>query len=205
MTFLLVAEKMIIMDIKGGEAGGPSNPTPPNGSENSWEKTLNELDTPKKSDISIGTVTERLKRFQADYSRRESSQRTGWHPTDVRELIKNDIDFEEPVIRGPVEVAKGNDPILALNHEQMEAVGTIFDFSFRDVTMNDYYVLLESSGKDPKRIEARLKYANIRPPTQNHLVVSATVAKELDMEAQKKDIRILSVHQKVEDVDLDKI
>lgn len=203
MTFLLATEKIVILWTKQDKVILP----PPNGPKNPWEQAFNELDTPKKSDFSIGTVTERLKRFQADYFKREPGQRTGWHPRDVRELIKNDIDFEDPVIRGPVQIAKGEESVLALNYEQVEAVGTIFNFASLDLLKQgaNYYVSLESTGENPKKVEAKLKHASIRPSTPNHLIVSSAAAKELGIEGQNKDIRIVGAYQKVEDIDLDKI
>jgi len=142
------------------------------------------------------------------HSLQQEAQRnhTSWDSRDVVYSIKKDIDFEEPIIRGPVDVAKGEGLILALNSEQMDAVGAIFDFDAVNIIMHDtYYASLESTGKDPKKVEVRLKFASVRPSTQNHLVISSAAAKGLEVEGQNKDIRITSVYQKVEDIDLDKL
>lgn len=115
-----------------------------------------------------------------------------------------DIDFEEPVIRGPVEVAKGDELVLALNYKQLDAVGQILNFRVDEAILKDYFVEVESTGKDPKKVEAMLKYVSVKPQTDDHLVISAGLAKELGVEEQKKDIRILGAYQKVKDIDLDK-
>ncbi len=142
-----------------------------------------------------------MRSLQKEFQRNHTS----WNRKDVVDSIKKDIDFEEPVIRAPVEIAKGDNPILVLNYQQLDAVGQILNFSISDVTLSDYYVLVKGTGKDPKKIEAKLKFASIKPMTENHVVISTGLAKELGVEEQKKDIRILSVYQKIKDIDLDKL
>jgi hypothetical protein len=131
------------------------------------------------------------------------SRNQGWGGKVVIESIKKTTDFEEPIIRGPVEVAEGEELILALNYQQMRAAGELLGFYDWQTMGKDYFVEVEGTGKDPKKVEAKLKYVSVKPQTDNHFVVSEGLVKELGMGEQKRDIRILSAYQKVKNVNLD--
>lgn len=168
---------------------------PPEGRENPWEHSLEEIDTPRKNEVSVGGVLERMHQFQMNNKI--------WDKKDVREDIKREIDYEEPILRGPVEVAKGQSLIMAFNYEQGVALDTLYNINLSSI-LGKSYALVESTGKDPKKIEAQLKFVAIKPTTNDHLVISQGLASQLGLETGK-EIRILDVYQKMADIDLDKL
>lgn len=70
-----------------------------------------------------------------------------------------------------------------------------------------FYALIESISDEPNKAEAQIKTVFIKPKTIDHLIISQELARQLGIDPQmgRKDVRILEVYQKIEDIDLDKI
>lgn len=183
--------------------GDEAQPTPqPEPQNNPFEKAFGEMNLPRKNEISIGTVLER----EAQFIERAQMTKHSWRLSDVKEDIKKEIDFEEPVLRGPIEVAKGDRKRLAVTSEQLSAFEIIYDLRGGGVISHPHYALVETTEEgNPKTIEAELKHAgSLKPKTRDHFIISAGLARELGVDSTK-EIRIKSAYQKIEDANLDEL
>lgn len=171
--------------------------TPPPSGDNPWEQTFKEGDLPRRNEISIGVITRKVDKFVA-------SQQS-WEAKDVVKAIKEDIEFEEPILRAPVEIATGNQPVLAISSQQSFAVRAFFEVPAG--SNSPLYALIESVGAEPKRTEVVVKTIFVKPKTIDHLIVSEESARQLGInpQAERNDIRVLEMYQKIEDIDLDKL
>lgn len=159
------------------------------------------LDLPKRNEPSVSDVL----RYKADLMPRLMVKPGGWSRRDIREVIEANANHERLSLRGPVQVAKGTEPVIVVNPDQSDALGVLFDIDSTDLIMRPYYALIETTGKEkPEKTEARLRWASIKPLTVNHLVVSRAVADALGGGIEG-DIKITDVYQKIEDMDLDKL
>ena len=166
-----------------------------------WEQTLGELDTPRINELSVGTV---LKYFNQQIAKRQKTHIT-WSWNDVREDIKKDVNFQEPILREPIQVAQGEKPVLAFTFEQSYATGVIFSTSGSDMVARPHYALIETTGTDPKRMEVSVKFvSSIKTQTPDHFLISDGLANQLRIDA-KTELKILKIYQKAEEVNLDLI
>lgn len=170
--------------------------TPPPG-ENPWGKAFQEGDLPRRNEISIGVISRKVDEFVA--------RRQIWGSKDVVQAIRQDMEYEEPVLRAPIEIAKGSQPIMALNPSQAFSVRSFFEIPHS--SSSPLYALIENAGEERRKIEVEVKTAFIKPKTIDHLVISEEAAKQLGIspEAERKGIRVLEMYHKVEDIDLDNL
>lgn len=73
-----------------------NNPPPNPNNQNLWENALSEANTPKINELSVGNVLSYRDRMK----RRFSETRIEWGRQDVIDAIKQDTNFQEPIIRG---------------------------------------------------------------------------------------------------------
>lgn len=171
--------------------------------QNDWEHDLGDVDLPRKNELSIGVVLDYMEQFRRGYQTRG----TTWERTEVRERIKQDIGFEEPVLRGGVEIGKGEKLLLVVNYNQNDALDVVYGINLVVLLAKDrtFYALVETTGKDPKRMEVEIKYASgLKSRDINHFMISQALADQLGMD-ERREVRLLEVYQKIEDVDFDKI
>lgn len=130
---------------------------------------------------------------------------TDWFGENLREEIKREIEFEEPVLRAPVEIATGETLVLAITPGQEVAIESLFGISLHPRGL--LYASIESVAQEPKKIETLIKLVAIKPKTTDHLVISQGAAQQLgfDPQQERKDIRVLEIYQKIADIDLDKL
>lgn len=177
------------------------NPVTPSPGNNPWEQAFNEGELPRINEISIGTIIAKRDRL----TRQAQTTGPSWSNQELREEIRRDIEFAEPVLRAPVEIAKGETPVLAITPHQESAIEIFFDVNFR--FQRPLYALIESVAQKPTKIEVLIKSVAIKPKTTDHLVVSQSAAHQLGFNPQqeRKDIRVLEIYQKIADIDLDRL
>ncbi|OGD95259.1 hypothetical protein A3A48_04115 [Candidatus Curtissbacteria bacterium RIFCSPLOWO2_01_FULL_37_9] len=175
---------------------GDNTEKPTNGVENAYDS----LNVPRKNELSVGEITSR-----SNARMREAiATNKSWSPSEVKDQLKAEADFEELKLRAPVEIAKGQNIVLAAGGDAGNALATLFDSSTLNFIMRPYYALIETTdGENPRKIEASFKYLPVvKPKTPNHLIVSEALAKELGI-TDESEIRVTDVYQKALDLDLD--
>lgn len=173
--------------------------TPPPG--NDWEHSLAEIDTPRVNELSVGTVLE------YHHKKIQEAQRTniGWRREDILNEIKRDVEFQEPILRGPIQIAQGENLIIALTSRQGEATYILYGSGLAEIIMDKHYAVVETTGQGPKRLEVPIKaLPMVRTKTQNHFLISAGLARQLEVD-ETAELKILDVYQKAEEINLDRI
>lgn len=175
---------------------------PPPG-QDPWNQAFREGDLPRRNEITIGIII----RKQDEYMKLARATGRIWFRRELRETIKRDLGFEEPVLRAPVEIAKGETPILAISRSQLQLLENFFDTDFFPPSRTPFYALLESATAEPREVEVLIKKVDVQPKTIDHLIISQGAAGQLgfDPGQERKDIRVLAVYQRIEEVDLDKL
>lgn len=139
--------------------------------------------------------------------RKTEFQQTGrlWNLQQVREDIQGGIEFQQPILRGPIQVTQGENPVLAITGEQTYAFDALFGTHSMNIISHPHYALIETTGKDSKKLEVPVRsIPTVRTKTPNHFLISAGLARQLGVD-EKTELRVLDVYQKVEDINLDKI
>lgn len=172
--------------------------TPPPSDNHPWEQAFKEGELPRRNEISIGTIARKINEL--------IQAKRPWDSSDVIAAIREDVGFEEPVLRAPIQVAEGTQLILVLNSQQYFPVHQFFG-TYHLSKDPPLYALIEGVSEEPRRVEVLVKQAMIKPKTIDHLVISTEAARQLgiDPQSEKKDIRVLEFYQKIEDIDLDKL
>jgi hypothetical protein len=166
-----------------------------------WEKILDEMHAPRINEISIKSVYDARRRFNRDKEEQGESysQRIG----NVKTLIKTEMKLEDPVIRGPVEIAEGIELTLAITPDQKDAFGIIYGIDLDSKV--SYHASIKNAYEESKREEdVLIKYCDIAPASINNLIISKGLAEKLGI-GQGQDVGILKVYQNTSKVNLDKL
>lgn len=176
----------------------------PGGAQNldMWEKALKEIGAPKKHEVYIKNVYAARNRFDQAYGEKDQAFLT--EVDNVKTLIKKEAGGpEDPIIRGPVEIAKGEKLILGITPDQKDAFAIIYGMDLNSKI--SYYALIENVAKESEGAqEVLIKFCDIKPASVDHLIISEALARKLQIK-ENQHIGILSVYQKRSDINLDKI
>lgn len=160
------------------------------------------LDVPGKSELSVSELLARIEQR----IRRARQERIPWSSKEVREELVAEADYQQLNLRGPIEVAKGQEPVLAVNSQQSEALRILFDIGATEIILTPHYASIQATGKEnPETVEVRVKYVSMNPSTINHLVISEGLANKLGITSGGADIKVTNVYQRISDIDLDNI
>jgi hypothetical protein len=160
-----------------------------------FERLLKDIDVPGRNELSVSSF-ENLTRSFAEL-RKDAS-----NTDELMKYIKSEIGPEGPIIRGPVEIARGKQLILAITPDQENAFDSIYSVDWE--TEVNYYASIESIGDKPKKTEALVKYVEIKPKSADHLIISQGLAEALGVK-NNQDVRVLSLYYKTSDIDLDEL
>lgn len=177
-----------------------NNPPPNPNNPNPWEAALNEANVPKINELSVGNVLN----YREQFKKRFRETRQEWGRKEVLDAIKRDIEFQDPIIRGGIEIARGEKQILVVNSEQVDTLYDVYGVGFTDIMFHKYYATVEKAGKNPEKTEAEVKFVSVKPKDINNFIVSNGLAKALEGDTASQ-IKILKVYMKPEDIDLDKM
>lgn len=161
------------------------------------------LDLPRKGEITISEINNRIN------ARMRESRETKkvWSYEDIRDQFRAEANYGDLSIRGPIQVAKGQEPILGVNYQQYNAIRALFGApeTYQLNTIPLYAAVQTTGREEPETVDAIVKVVSaLKPRTENHLVVSEGLANVLRANDQN-EIRITGVFQNPEDIDLDKL
>lgn len=165
-----------------------------------WEQALKEMGAPNKNEIYIKGVYDARNRFISG-----SEEKGGIFPdgvNGVKTLIKTEIGPEDPTIRGPVEIARGEELILGMTPSQEEAFAIVYGMDLDSEV--SYHALIKNPRKSQEAKEALIKYCDVMPASVDHLIISKALAEKLGVK-KGQDIRVLSVYRKTSDINLDEL
>jgi hypothetical protein len=130
-------------------------------------------------------------------------------PYQLNQLVKESIKIERKLkdfcLNGPVQLSLGSDNLLLVDENQVEA----FEVGFGVFTESElpFYAFVVNPEDDSKKVETSVKFfsgrffSGAKPKTENHFIVSRGLAEKLNVK-DDKNITIISVYQKLSDVDL---
>ena len=169
--------------------------------QNIWEKAVDEIDAAHKNEVYVNEVYAARNRFEK--AREEDGENFLKEVNNVRTLIKTEVGPKDPIIKGPVEIAEGKKLILGITPDQKEAFAIVYRMDVDSKV--SYYASVENIARESKEAkEVLIKYCDAMPSSVNHLIISEALAKKLQVK-RNQSIKILSVHQKTSDINLDKI
>jgi len=173
----------------------------PEGGQNllQWENILREIDTPRKNEITIKEVYG----IRNKYLRAWKEQDLDFpKETDgLKVFLKKEVGPEDPIIRGSVEISKGEKLSLAITPDQEEAFAAVYGMDIESEV--SYYASIESTGKKSKKAKvAEIKFCNVMPKSVDNIIISKALAEKLEVK-KDQDIRILTIYQKTSDINLD--
>lgn len=163
--------------------------------DNPWE----ELEVPRKNEL---TATEIYKAYFRLYP--VINQLKGTHNNeDIREALKKELKVNELILRGPVQVVKGERPILVINSEQGRAIQVLFDilseyFITGKGERSPYEVRVETAtDKDPEEALAEIKQVGgVRGRTPDHFLISQGLAEKLGIKSDVPDTEGMEIRIK---------
>lgn len=138
------------------------------------------------------------------YKRQFVARGQPWTSEDARREIQRDLGYEELTLRGPIQTAKGEKSILVVNGEQNDALGIVYGVRVLNPEAAKAYALVQKTGTEGEEVEAEIKWATLRPKTQNHFIISEGLARQMKAGPQS-EIKIVSVYQKPEEINLDEL
>ncbi len=175
----------------GNEGQTPSNP-------------FEHLDVPRKGELTVSEINSRIQAKIRQYL--EDPESGSWSYIDIRDDLTKEAYYGDLSIRGQIQIAQGEQSILALNYEQTQATKIIFGLPSPIGDKVPTYASVQGTGREnPQTEEAVVKIVSgLKPSTDNHLIISKGLARRLDVTNQN-EVRITSIFQKPEDINLDKI
>jgi len=169
----------------------------------SWEEQLTELGVHRKNEVTINEAYIARNRYFNKSLEEMPKSPTEDKINGVKTLLQSEMGPENPVIRGPVEIARGKKLILGMTPDQEKAFAIVYDLDLDSAV--SYYASVGNADEESKVVtDVLIKYCDVMPPSTNHLIASEALAKKLGVKTGQ-DIKILSVYQKTSDVNLDKI
>jgi hypothetical protein len=179
----------------GNKSEGGANPHP-------WEELLEKIGAPKKNEFNIRGVYSARDRFINNPTEEENEILMG-ELNGIKTLIKKEVGPEDPIIRGPIEIAKGEKLILGIAPDQDDAFAIIYGLDTEDEI--SYYATVERTrGKSKIVKDVLVKYCDVLHVSTDHLIISEGLARELKVR-ENQIIRVLSIYQKTSDINLDKL
>lgn len=148
--------------------GTGESSTPPNPYEG--------LNPPRKNEFSVREILDLIDK------RNKIAQETHTFKTDedIRQQLQEQSDYQELVLRRAVQIAQGESSTIVVNLDQDHVLGVIFGISGTDIIQHKCYALItRASNDEAEPMEARIKWLNIKPETNNHLVISQGLAQKL--------------------------
>jgi len=120
----------------------------------------------------------------------------------VRSFIKREIGSREPIIRGFVEIAKGDKLSLAITPDQIHAF--VFAFNMNMKSDVSFYASVESVDEKPKKVRVvPLKYIDVATRFTNNLIISKGLAQRLGVK-KGQEIKVTNIYQKTSNINLDR-
>jgi hypothetical protein len=160
---------------------------------------LEKINWPKNNEVYIGEIEIFKRKFSAlnpdEYD--EDSQVSF---TRLQNFIKKEKGTENPIIRGPIEIARGENLILGIAPDQLNSFALIYNMNVS--TDATHFALIESKGKEVGDVE--IKFPDILPKHINNLVISESLAKKLKVK-KDQDIKVLRIYNKTADINLDEV
>jgi hypothetical protein len=122
----------------------------------------------------------------------------------MKTAIEKETGNKGLILRGPAQVAKGQELVIAVDQSLCRALGVIYDFYPSDLSNATMRGQVENTETGQKG-EAVLKYLpSLKPKTRDHIVISQGLASKVGIE-DGKDIRITEITIDATDIDLDQV
>jgi len=125
-----------------------------------------------------------------------------WDNSDIKAAFEKKYGASEFSLQGIPRIVKGNEPTVAITHDQFHAIEAIFGIKATDTMLNKIEVIIGTTSSNQNE-RAKLMWIHARSPL-DQIIISQGLAKLLKLKADE-EIKIIEIEENINDIDLDRL